>query len=178
MAEGKILSEKEVHVFTVSELTKDIRFILEDRFQRVWVEGEISNFKAYPSGHSYFSIKDEGSVLNCVLFKGNATRVGFDPEDGMHVLCSGKVSVYDKRGQYQLYVNTIEPKGKGALQIRFEKLKEKLDKEGLFDGAHKKELPFLPKRIGVVTSPAGAAIRDILKVARRRLRSRSHRILI
>ena len=159
---------EEAQVYTVSQLTKDIRIILEDTFQEVWVEGEISNYTVSAAGHAYFSLKDENSLLNCVLFKNNNMRTIFTAEDGLHVLCYGKISVYDKRGQYQLYVNKIEPRGRGALQLAFEQLKKKLHEEGLFDEDKKKPLPVLPMRIGVVTSATGAAIRDILKVARRR----------
>jgi len=159
---------EDVKVYTVTELTRDIRFVLEDTFREVWVEGEISNFTVSSAGHAYFSLKDAGGLLNCVLFKGNSTRVAFSMENGLRVLCCGRISVYDKRGQYQLYVSAIEPRGRGALQLAFEQLKNKLRKEGLFDEEHKRPLPFLPMHIGVITSPTGAAIRDILKVARRR----------
>lgn len=155
-------------VYTVSEITRDVRFILDEHFADVWIEGEISNFKTYPSGHSYFSLKDKNSLLKCVLFKNSSGNLKFDVEDGMHVLCRGRVSFYEKSGQCQLYVEVVEPRGKGALQLAFEKLKKKLYEEGLFSEEHKKPLPFLPMRVGVVTSSAGAAIRDILKVARRR----------
>ena len=160
---------KEYAVYTVSGLTRDIRFILEDTFPKVWVEGEVSNLKLAVSGHTYFSLKDDQAVINCVLFKRSATGgVAFKIEDGMHLLCSGRISVYAQRGSYQLYVETAEPKGQGALSAAFEELKKKLHKEGLFDEAQKKPLPFMPMRIGVVTSPTGAVIRDIIKVARRR----------
>ncbi len=163
------MAEKQsAHVYTVTELTRDIRFVLEDTFEEVWVEGEISNFTVSAAGHAYFSMKDESSLLNCVLFKGNGSRITFEIEDGLHVLCRGRVSVYVKKGAYQLYVERMEPKGKGALQLAFEQLKKKLLKEGLFDEARKKPIPFLPARVGAVTSPTGAAIRDILKVAKRR----------
>jgi exodeoxyribonuclease VII large subunit len=163
------MAEKQgAHVYTVTELTRDIRFVLEDTFDEVWVEGEISNFTVSAAGHAYFSMKDESSILNCVIFKGNGARITFDIEDGLHVLCHGRVSVYGKKGAYQLYVDRMEPKGKGALQLAFEQLKKKLLKEGLFDEERKKTIPFLPARVGVVTSPTGAAIRDILKVAKRR----------
>jgi len=155
-------------VYSVSELTRDIRGVLEDAFREVWVEGEISNFKAHSSGHCYFSLKDDNSLLKCVLFKGASSRLKFKVEDGMSVLLFGRISVYDKQGQYQLYVDIVEPKGKGALYLAFEKLKDKLYKEGLFDEAHKKKIPFVPLRVGVVTSPTGAAVHDILNVARRR----------
>lgn len=166
--EEKTLFDQDAKVYSVSEITRDIRIILDENFDDVWIEGEISNFKTYPSGHSYFSLKDKNSLLRCVLFKNSASSLKFDAEDGMSVLCRGRVSFYEKSGQAQLYVNSIEPRGKGALQIAFEKLKKKLYDEGLFDEERKKPLPFLPMRIGVVTSPAGAAVRDILKVARRR----------
>lgn len=155
-------------VYSVSELTRNIRVVLEDTFREVWVEGEISNFKAHSSGHCYFSLKDDNSLLKCVLFKGASSRIKFKVEDGMSVLLFGRISVYDKQGQYQLYVDIVEPKGKGALYLAFEKLKDKLYKEGLFDEAHKKKIPFVPLRVGVVTSPTGAAVHDILNVARRR----------
>ncbi|MFH1878233.1 MAG: exodeoxyribonuclease VII large subunit [Candidatus Omnitrophota bacterium] len=155
-------------VYTVTEVTRDIKHVLEDMFPGVWVEGEISNYTMSSAGHAYFSLKDKNSILNSVLFKGNSINTGFVPEDGLHVLCYGRVSLYEKRGQYQLYVSRIEPQGRGALQLAFEQLKKKLFNEGLFDARHKKPLPFLPARVGVVTSASGAAIRDILKVAGRR----------
>jgi exodeoxyribonuclease VII large subunit len=159
---------REREVYTVTRLTREIKGALETDFSEVWVEGEITNFKQYPSGHLYFSLKDEASLINCVLFKNNVIKLGFDPVDGTKVLSRGKISVYDKRGQYQLYVSLMEPLGKGALQLAFEQLKEKLRKEGLFDESEKKELPALPHRVGVVTSSSGAAIEDILNVATRR----------
>ncbi|NQT06663.1 MAG: exodeoxyribonuclease VII large subunit [Candidatus Omnitrophica bacterium] len=159
------------HVYTVSELTKYIRVILEDTFSRVLVEGEISNYIRHSSGHIYFSLKDEGSVINCAFFKYANKNLKFKPEDGLKVLCRGRISVYDKRGQYQLYIEKIEPKGLGALQLAFEQLKEKLNKEGLFDEAHKMPIPYLPSKIGVVTSPTGAAIRDMLRVTRQRFQN-------
>ena len=156
------------HVYTVSEITRDIRVILEDSFGSVWIEGEISNFTKHQSGHMYFSVRDEHSVLSSVLFRRVNAGLKFEIKNGMHVLCFGKISVYDKRGQYQLIVEQIEPKGAGALQIALEQLKEKLKKEGLFDKTHKKPIPYLPQRVGIITSPTGAAIRDILTVAKRR----------
>jgi exodeoxyribonuclease VII large subunit len=163
-----MLETGSTHIFSVSELTRDVRLVLEGAFQGVWVEGEISNFKGTASGHFYFSLKDENAVMNCVLFKGNSFKVKFEIQDGMKVVLFGRVSVYDKKGQYQLYVETVEPRGKGALHVAFEQLKEKLFKEGLFDERRKKPLPFLPLHIGVVTSATGAAVRDIVKVAKRR----------
>ncbi|MBD3426974.1 MAG: exodeoxyribonuclease VII large subunit [Candidatus Omnitrophica bacterium] len=159
---------EEPRIYTVTELTKDIRFVLEDTFHEVWIEGEVSNLTVSAAGHAYFSLKDESSLLNCVLFKSNGIRLGFSAEDGMSVLARGRVSVYDKRGQYQLYVTRMEPRGRGALQVAFEQLKARLQKEGLFNEEHKRPIPFLPARVGVVTSPTGAAIRDILKVSKRR----------
>lgn len=159
---------EEKHVYTVSELTRNIRVILERNFGTVWIEGEISNFTKHQSGHMYFSIRDAESVLSCVFFRRVNANLKFEIKNGMHVLCFGKISIYDKRGQYQLYVEKIEPKGAGALQIAFEQLKEKLRKEGLFEKSRKKPIPYLPQRIGVITSPTGAAIRDILNVTKRR----------
>jgi len=163
-----MVETKKAHIYTVSGLTRDVRMLLDTTFPEVWVEGEISNFRVPSSGHCYFSLKDSGSMLKCVLFKRSSSRLRFNIEDGMHVLCFGRLGVYEKQGQYQLYVDIIEPKGKGALYIAFEQLKEKLQKEGLFDEKHKKSLPFLPGRIGIVTSGTGAALKDILKVLGRR----------
>ncbi len=155
-------------IYTVSELTREIRLSLENAFTSVWVEGEVSNFLRHTSGHCYLSIKDAESVLSCVIFKTKADTLSFQIQNGMHLICFGRVSVYDKRGQYQLYIDQAEPKGVGALQVAFEQLKNKLFKEGLFAKEHKRPLPILPRRIGVVTSPTGAAIRDILNVINRR----------
>jgi len=155
-------------IYSVSEITRDIRGLLEDAFREVWVEGEISNLTMHSSGHCYFSIKDENSVLSCVMFKNSAYKLKFKIEDGMSIVCFGRVSVYDKRGQYQLYVEVIEPKGVGSLQLAFTQLKEKLLKEGLFDDSHKKPIPYLPEKIGIVTSKTGAVIRDMIHVIERR----------
>ena len=163
--------KEEKHIFTVSELTRLIRTVLEDTFPEVWVEGEISNFNQHTSGHMYFSLKDNSAVLNCVLFRSANQNLKFKIENGMEAICFGRISVYDKRGQYQLYVDKLEPKGIGALQIAFEQLKKKLQKEGLFDELHKRPIPYLPTRIGIVTSPTGAAIRDILNVVKRRFQN-------
>ncbi len=160
--------QKEKHIYTVSELTKYVRVILEDSFPAVWIEGEISNFVLHSSGHMYFSLKDSGAVIKCAMFARSNARLKFKPKDGMKVICFGKISVYEARGDYQLIIEEVEPKGIGALQLQFQQLKEKLQKEGLFDPAHKVKIPFLPTRIGIVTSPTGAAIRDILNIARRR----------
>ena len=156
------------HVFTVHELTQAVKNQLETAFPRVWVEGEISNLHRHHSGHLYFTLKDEKSQLKAVMFRGSASRMKFDLEDGMQVICRGRINVYEPRGEYQLLAELIEPKGKGALQMAFEQLKAKLDKEGLFSVTHKKTLPLLPKIVGVVTSPRGAAIIDIIRTIERR----------
>jgi len=160
--------QKEKHIYSVSELTKYIRVILEDSFPGVWVEGEISNYILHSSGHMYFSIRDAGAVMKCAMFKGANEKLKFKIQNGMKVICFGSISVYEARGDYQLIVKEVEPKGIGALQLQFQQLKEKLQKEGLFSDSHKVQIPFLPTRIGIVTSPTGAAIRDILNIARRR----------
>lgn len=160
--------EQEKHIYSVSELTKYIRVILEDSFHGAWVEGEISNFILHTSGHMYFSVRDANAVLKCAMFKRSNDKLKFMPKDGMRVILFGNVSVYEARGEYQLIVEEMTPKGVGALQLQFEELKEKLLKEGFFDERHKVAIPYLPTRIGIVTSPTGAAIRDILNIARRR----------
>ncbi|MFH0839687.1 MAG: exodeoxyribonuclease VII large subunit [Candidatus Omnitrophota bacterium] len=165
------LTKEEKRIYTVSELTANIRELVEGAFPEVWVEGEISNFIKHSSGHMYFSVKDSGAVLSCAFFRSANKGLKFQIKEGMNVVCFGKISVYDKRGQYQLYVDKIEPKGVGALQMAFEQLKARLQKEGLFDEARKRPIPYLPTRIGVVTSPTGAAIRDILNVVKRRFQN-------
>ncbi|MBI4974581.1 MAG: exodeoxyribonuclease VII large subunit [Candidatus Omnitrophica bacterium] len=160
--------EKEKHIYTVSEITKYMRVILEDSFPGIWVEGEISNYTLHSSGHIYFSLRDANAVLKCAFFRRANEKLKFKLKDGMKVIAFGSISVYEARGDYQLIVEDLEPKGVGALQLQFEQLKEKLRKEGLFDEAHKVPIPYLPTRIGIVTSPTGAAIRDILNIARRR----------
>ena len=162
------MSEGERRVFTVSELTARLKAALEEAFPAVWVEGEISNLRTPGSGHAYFTLKDEGAQLSAVLFRGRGRRVRFDLEDGMQVLAFGGLDVYAARGQYQLVVEMMEPKGLGALQLAFEQLKRKLGAEGLFDEGRKRPLPAFPRVIGVVTSPTGAAIRDILNIIGRR----------
>ncbi len=163
-----VQTETTRQVLSVSDLTRSVRFLLEQHFSSVWVEGEICNFKWHSSGHMYFSLKDEQSQVQCVMFKRENNGLGFELSDGMQIVCGGRVSVYGPRGQYQLYVERIEPKGAGALQLRFEQLKEKLKNEGLFDAAHKVPIPYLPETIGIVTSKDGAALRDILHVLDRR----------
>ena len=155
-------------ILSVTDLTQNIRALLEGNFSSVCVEGEISNFKFHTSGHMYFSLKDENAQIGCVMFRRENAALGFEPEDGLKTVCFGRISVYPMRGQYQLYVERMEPKGVGALQLRFQALKEKLQREGLFDEAAKKEIPFLPRKIALVTSQDGAALRDILNVLGRR----------
>ncbi|PIZ16008.1 exodeoxyribonuclease VII large subunit [Candidatus Desantisbacteria bacterium CG_4_10_14_0_8_um_filter_39_17] len=152
----------EKHIYTVTELTTQIRNIVEGNFSDVLVEGEISNFKSYPSGHMYFDLKDENAVLPAVMFNAK-NRLRFEPENGMKVIANGRASIYPKSGKYQLIVESIEPAGKGALYLAFEQLKDNLKKEGLFDAEHKKPIPPFPEKIGIVTSIKGAAIRDILR---------------
>ena len=161
-------NQKEKHIYTVSELTRYIRGLLEDSFPALWVEGEISNCTYHSSGHMYFSLKDAGSVVQCAMFKRSNEKLKFKLKDGMKVISFGKISVYEPRGSYQLIVEEMEPKGIGALQLQFQQLKERLQKEGLFDQAHKVAIPHLPTKVGIVTSPTGAAIQDILNIARRR----------
>jgi exodeoxyribonuclease VII large subunit len=155
-------------IYSVSEITHRIKSQLEKIFPVIWIEGEIADFKRAHSGHLYFTLKDERSALNCVMWRSSAERVPFELESGLQVVSKGQISVYEQRGQYQLYVESVEPKGKGALQLAFEQLREKLKKEGLFDPGLKKKLPVLPKKVGVVTSPRGAAIIDIIKTLERR----------
>lgn len=152
------------HIYTVSELTQDIKLILESSLSSVWVEGEISNFTHHLSGHMYFSLKDKDAVISACLFRNTNQNIKFKLKDGMKVICFGRITVYGKRGQYQVVVEKIEPKGVGALQLAFEQLKEKLFKEGLFDPASKKPMPLIPFSVGIITSGTGAAIRDILKI--------------
>ncbi len=156
------------YVLTVSELTREIKDILEDRFPDVWVEGEISNLRIPPSGHIYFTLKDDFSQIRAVLFKMQARTLRFVPEDGIHVICRGRVSLYEKRGDFQLILEWVEPKGIGALQLAFLQLKERLEKEGLFDPAQKKPIPMVPQKIGIITSPTGSVIQDMLNILRRR----------
>lgn len=156
-------------VFSVSQLTAYIKglFSADTLLQSIFVHGEISNYKLHSSGHSYFTLKDECSKIRCVMFKQYGQPV-FDMQDGLEVLAYGYVNVYDRDGQYQLYVTDVEPFGIGSMHLAFEQLKQKLDDEGFFDPRYKKSLPLLPKRIGVVTSDSGAAVRDILNVVKRR----------
>src|SRR5213596_1712347 len=155
-------------VFTVSELTRNIRGTLETKFGAVWVQGEVSNYKLHPSGHQYFTLKDSRAQIACVIFRNTMPPLRQPLADGAQVQVYGQVSVFEARGQYQLSVQILQPRGLGLLQAKFEALKRKLEAEGLFDSARKRALPKFPRRIGIVTSPSGAAIRDILNVLRRR----------
>jgi len=155
-------------ILTVSELTERMKIVLEDTFFDLWLEGEISNLRTPSSGHTYLTLKDDQSQIRAVLFKMQRRYLRFDPKDGMLVIARGHVSLYEPRGEYQLVIDYMEPKGVGALQIAFEQLKARLAQEGLFDPTHKKPLPMLPRAIGIVTSPTGAVIRDMLHILRRR----------
>src|SRR5438477_4179642 len=157
-------------VLTVTELTRAIRGTLETRFGAVWVQGEISNYKQHPSGHQYFTLKDSRAQIACVIFRNAPLTLRQPLADGAQVQVYGNVSVFEARGQYQLSVEIVQPRGLGLLQAKFEALTRKLEAEGLFDQARKKPLPQFPKRIGIVTSPSGVAIRDILNILRRRAR--------
>ncbi len=155
-------------ILTVSQLTSEIKTLLERSFDHVWVEGEISNLRLPGSGHLYFTLKDEKAQIRAVMFRLQNRLLKFDPKDGLQVIGCGRVTVYEPRGDYQIILDYLEPKGLGALQLAFEQLKEKLAAEGLFDPARKKPIPHLPQKIGIVTSPTGAAIRDILRIIDRR----------
>ncbi len=155
-------------IYSISELTREIKVILEDSFLKVWVEGEISNYTHHSSGHRYFTLKDQNAQIRCVMWKWMGKHLFFEPQDGIKVKASGQITVYEKSGQYQLVVSSMQPAGIGELELSFQQLKKKLSEEGLFDPEHKKPLPEFPETIGVVTSPTGAAIRDILNITRRR----------
>jgi len=155
-------------IWPVRELVGVVRELVEQKYGDVWVEGEISNFRPAPSGHLYFTLKDADAQLPVVLFRRQAMLLRFRPEDGLHVLVRGKVSVYEQRGQMQLVAETMEPVGAGSLQLAFEQLKERLKAEGLFDADRKRPLPAFPRAVGIVTSPTGAVIRDFLNIVARR----------
>ncbi len=155
-------------IFSVSEITRDIKNLLEERFSDLWIAGEISNFKPASSGHFYFSLKDDTAQVRAVMFRGANAQLRFRPENGLQVLGYGRISVYEPRGEYQIILEHMEPKGIGALQLAFEQLKKKLEAEGLFDADRKKAVPYLPRKIGIVTSPTGAVIRDMIHVLTRR----------
>src|ERR1700675_5031594 len=160
----------ERRALTVSELTARIRALFARNFTDIWVTGEISNCHEAQSGHIYCTLKDERAQLKCVCFKNQLRTMKFRPEDGLRVTVRGSISVYESRGEYQIYVEHIEPVGLGALQLAFEQLKKRLEAEGLFAAESKKPLPLLPSRIGLITSPSGAAVRDVVRILRRRFR--------
>ncbi|HMD43985.1 MAG TPA: exodeoxyribonuclease VII large subunit [Candidatus Acidoferrum sp.] len=160
--------QPERRIFTVSDLTARIRDLLAKNFTDTIVEGEISNCRPAASGHIYFTLKDEKAQIRCVFFKSQQRGMKFRLEDGLKVTVRGSISVYEARGEYQIYVESIEPLGRGALQLAFEQLKIRLQQEGLFDAARKKPLPLLPSRVGLVTSPTGAAVRDVVRILTRR----------
>jgi exodeoxyribonuclease VII large subunit len=164
-----IFSEKTI--LTVTRLTALLRGVLEENFEQVWVQGEVSNLSVPSSGHMYFTLKDAGAQLRCVMFKSSAKNLKFRLTDGMAMITRGRISLYDQRGEYQLICEYVEPAGVGALQMAFIQMKEKLAKEGLFDAAHKKAMPRFPRRVGIITSATGAAIHDILNVLKRRFAS-------
>jgi len=155
-------------VYTVSALTAEVKAVLEDSFPAIWVEGEISNFKHHTSGHMYFTLKDAQAQIRGVMFRGHNRLLRFQPTDGLAVLVCGAVTVYERRGEYQITAEFMEPKGVGALHLAFEQLKAKLEAEGLFRDSRKRPLPLLPRKIGIVTSPTGAVIRDMLTIIARR----------
>ena len=166
------MSQELPHIYTVSALTREIRTLLETRFPLVWVSGEVSNLRQPLSGHYYFTLKDAGAQLRAVFFKGNHQHLRYKPQDGAQVLCRGRLTVYEPRGEYQLVLDYLEPLGAGVLAQAFEELKNRLQAEGLFDAVHKKPLPFLPRRLALITSPTGAAVRDFLRLADRRYPNR------
>ena len=156
------------NIFTVSQLTENIKLLLEDNFSMVWISGETSNLRIPPSGHAYFTLKDSKAQISAVMFRGQKRQLKFALDDGMMLVGLGRISVYPPRGNYQIILEYAEPQGVGALQVAFEQLKQKLEDEGLFSEHHKKVLPLLSKRIGVITSPSGSVVQDILKVLKRR----------
>src|SRR6266571_8520714 len=168
---ASLFDEIERQPVSVSELTASIRGALEKRFASVWVEGEISNFRAQNSGHWYFTLKDEFAQLRCACYRSSNQRIRFRPEDGLQLRARGRVSVYEQKGEYQLIVEALEPVGAGALQLAFEQTKGRLQAEGLFAEGLKRAIPMFPRRVGVITSASGAAIRDILNVISRRTRT-------
>ncbi len=169
--EGSDEQTESAKVYSVNELNRAIKDQLEGEFPLIWIKGEISNFKPHSSGHFYFSLKDDKAQISAVMFKGFNRHVKFKPTDGMEVLVRGKVTVYEPRGSYQIMCEVMEPVGVGALQIAYEQLKAKLQKEGLFDPSKKRPIPEFAQRVAIVTSPTGAAIRDMLNVLGRRMKN-------
>src|SRR5499427_8671968 len=168
---ASLFDSSERRPVSVSELTQQVRSTLEKRFASVWVEGEISNFRQHSSGHWYFTLKDESAQLKAACYRSANQRIRFRLEDGLQVRARGRLSVYDQKGEYQLQADSLEPVGAGALQLAFEQTKARLQAEGLFAAELKRSIPMFPKRVGVVTSANGAALRDILHVISRRTRS-------
>lgn len=166
--ETVVPSEPVRHVVTVSELTADVRLLLESKYKETWVEGEISNARVWKTGHLYFTLKDANAQLKAVMFRSTLRHQRFRPDDGQHVIARGQLSVYEPKGEYQIVCQHLEPHGLGALQLAFNQLKQRLNEEGLFDTTRKRSLPPLPRKIGIVTSLDGAVVRDIIKVLRRR----------
>ena len=162
------LEDRSPKIYTISGLTEKIKELLEERFEFIWVEAEISNFSAPSSGHYYMVFKDESSQIRAVMFRPQAIYLRFTPADGIKVIARGRITVYQPRGEYQIILDYLEPLGIGAMALAFDQLKKKLSDQGLFDKEIKKPLPFLPQRVAVITSPTGAAIRDFLKVIHRR----------
>ncbi len=164
------MSNKPDQIYTVSAVNRMAKYAIEESFPSVWVEGEITNYHLHGSGHRYFSIRDDQCQLRCAMWRSKGGALKFEPKDGLKVLIQGALTIYDRNGSFQMSVNRMLPSGTGALELAFQQLKEKLSKEGLFDPEHKKELPSHPMRIGVVTSPTGAVIHDIVRVIKRRNR--------
>ena len=156
------------HIYTVSKLTKEIKFLLEETYPFIWVTGEISNYSVPASGHSYFTLKDQQAVISAVMFKNQKRKLKFEPENGMKIVGMARLSLYEPRGSYQLIFEHLEPEGAGSMQVAFEQLKKKLSDKGFFDESHKKPIPFLPSIISVISSGTGAAVKDIINVAKRR----------
>lgn len=163
-----IVTSTQRRIYKVSELTAEIKVLLEENFPLIWIIGEISNFRVPLSGHFYFTLKDESAQINAVMFRAQNRKLKFYPEDGTSVTGLGRISVYEPRGNYQLILEYLEPAGAGAIQVAFEQLKLRLADEGLFDEKYKKPLPFLPEKISIITSPSGAVVHDILKILNRR----------
>lgn len=160
----------QIKALSVSEVNQYIKRILgsDPILSHIYVKGEISNYRLHSSGHMYFTLKDKNSRISCVMFKGNCEKLKFFPEEGMSLVCKGYISIYEKDGQAQLYVNDMEPAGIGALHLAFQQLKDRLNKEGLFDSKYKQKIPLMPRKIALITSPTGAAIRDIISIILRR----------
>lgn len=168
MTNGRTILLKDRTIQSVSEVTREIKGALERGFRSISVRGEISNFHRHGSGHLYFTLKDANAQLSAVMFRGSAATLFFQPQNGMDVVCTGDITVYEPRGNYQLLVTAMGPRGEGALQVAFDALKRRLHAEGLFDTGRKRSLPLLPSRVALVTSPTGAAVRDMISVMRRR----------